>query len=673
NSFPSYNSRKKNITLLGNGMFGPDKTTIQGINAPLIPGISVNYSQGWTIRGFEIISVQHTVGILNCQDIEISQIYGHENFGSGNPVGVALQFCDNVNLHHNIFENNPYTGAWISNSTNTHFINNTIVYSQGNGVLILGPADPGLELVNNIIAFNADDGIESVSNQSFAIAIYNDVFGNGGAPWINVPLGIGNISLNPLFTGIGEMPYELQENSPCIDTGDPASPLDPDNTRADIGALYFHQGPQPIITLSTDSLLFPTTSIGTSSEMSLTIYNIGELNLEIFNITTGEPEVFYTDWVSSDSIIVPGDSLTITVTFSPLQSTLYTDFLTIDNNDQTEIVYLDGPVPLPDISVSADSLIFPNTLMGSSSELPLTIFNNGNGDLILYNMTVGDPDIFTLSWNPDDSLVTPGDSLSIIVQFLPLVSTLYIDHLIIDNNDVPVDVYLKGLEENAGASVSLYPHVLNIQIPSGGGSFNFDVEIINPVDEVVVDFWSSATLPGGGEFPIYVRNNLTLQAGEIILREDLTQTVPASAPSGMYSYNAYLKDHFTWEILSEDFFSFEKVPGESSPNHNFGWELFGWDGEVAPSGQIPSKITLDASPNPFNPETTLRYNLPESGDVRIAAYDVLGREAAVLFEGFNSSGQHELNWNAVDLSSGIYFVHLTSNNNNSIKRVLLVK
>jgi hypothetical protein len=55
-----------------------------------------------------------------------------------------------------------------------------------------------------------------------------------------LPGGTGNLSQNPLFVN-PVSDFHLQAGSPCIDTGDPASPLDPDNTRADMGCFYFNQ------------------------------------------------------------------------------------------------------------------------------------------------------------------------------------------------------------------------------------------------------------------------------------------------------------------------------------------------------------------------------------------------------------------------------------------------
>ncbi len=62
--------------------------------------------------------------------------------------------------------------------------------------------------------------------------------------------GTGNISADPLFVDPLLQDFHLQSNSPCIDTGDPASPFDPDSTRADMGALYFDQNTQPTLQIA---------------------------------------------------------------------------------------------------------------------------------------------------------------------------------------------------------------------------------------------------------------------------------------------------------------------------------------------------------------------------------------------------------------------------------------
>ncbi len=72
--------------------------------------------------------------------------------------------------------------------------------------------------------------------------------------------------------------------------------------------------------------------------------------------------------------------------------------------------------------------------------------------------------------------------------------------------------------------------------------------------------------------------------------------------------------------------------------------------------QLPSTYTLHPNfPNPFNPSTTLNYDLPEPANVSLVVYDVLGRKVIELVNGTKEAGYHSTNWNAKDVASGVYF------------------
>jgi hypothetical protein len=64
-------------------------------------------------------------------------------------------------------------------------------------------------------------------------------------------------------------------------------------------------------------------------------------------------------------------------------------------------------------------------------------------------------------------------------------------------------------------------------------------------------------------------------------------------------------------------------------------------------------------PNPFNPTTRIKFDLPEPGLVSLVVYDVLGREIARLAEGQYEPGYHSATWNAGSVSSGVYFARFT--------------
>jgi hypothetical protein len=88
----------------------------------------------------------------------------------------------------------------------------------------------------------------------------------------------------------------------------------------------------------------------------------------------------------------------------------------------------------------------------------------------------------------------------------------------------------------------------------------------------------------------------------------------------------------------------------------------------------PSSITLnDNYPNPFNPETTISFNLPESQLVELTVYDILGRKVEVLFNGHAPSGTTNLSFDAKNLSSGLYFYKLATKSGILSKKMLLMK
>ena len=78
-------------------------------------------------------------------------------------------------------------------------------------------------------------------------------------------------------------------------------------------------------------------------------------------------------------------------------------------------------------------------------------------------------------------------------------------------------------------------------------------------------------------------------------------------------------------------------------------------------------------PNPFNPATTISFSIPTQSNVTLCVYDALGKEVARLVDGVKSAGNYKVNFNASQLSSGVYYYRLTSNNSVTNKKMLLLK
>jgi hypothetical protein len=89
--------------------------------------------------------------------------------------------------------------------------------------------------------------------------------------------------------------------------------------------------------------------------------------------------------------------------------------------------------------------------------------------------------------------------------------------------------------------------------------------------------------------------------------------------------------------------------------------------------QVTPPHILSAYPNPFNPQATIEFNLPEAGEVKLKVYDLKGQLLETLINGHREAGEYITNWNADKAVSGIYFLRLESNNINEVKRLVLLK
>jgi photosystem II stability/assembly factor-like uncharacterized protein len=90
--------------------------------------------------------------------------------------------------------------------------------------------------------------------------------------------------------------------------------------------------------------------------------------------------------------------------------------------------------------------------------------------------------------------------------------------------------------------------------------------------------------------------------------------------------------------------------------------------------QIPNSYTfMQNYPNPFNPTTTIKYEVKQSGYITIRVFDSIGREIALLVNEDKSPGTYQVNFNAINLPSGVYFYRLTSGAYSETKKLVLLK
>jgi len=90
--------------------------------------------------------------------------------------------------------------------------------------------------------------------------------------------------------------------------------------------------------------------------------------------------------------------------------------------------------------------------------------------------------------------------------------------------------------------------------------------------------------------------------------------------------------------------------------------------------EIPSGFSLSQNyPNPFNPATQIDYSVATAGNVKLAIYDLLGREIITLINEYKKPGKYSISFNASSLSSGAYFYSLQAGSYTERRKMILLR
>lgn len=92
------------------------------------------------------------------------------------------------------------------------------------------------------------------------------------------------------------------------------------------------------------------------------------------------------------------------------------------------------------------------------------------------------------------------------------------------------------------------------------------------------------------------------------------------------------------------------------------------------SSSFPEVYSLNQNfPNPFNPSTSIKFDIVNAGFVKVKVYNNLGKEVSTIVNENLSAGSYQVNWNAAGLTSGVYFYRLETVDYVATKKMLLVK
>jgi hypothetical protein len=214
------------------------------------------------------------------------------------------------------------------------------------------------------------------------------------------------------------------------------------------------------------------------------------------------------------------------------------------------------------------------------------------------------------------------------------------------------------------------------QVPAAGGSFSFNIylsRVIGPMAPYAV--WARVRNPNGS----YTGNllgpvTINTPVGLVVNRVR-NLTVPNTWASGYYTYLIYGNPTFVYPAADSGWFYFSKLL--TLGNGPLVWGEATCDGEPLPGEVVsatPATFALTgATPNPFNPTTTIGYTLPEAVKVSLNVYDLQGRLVSTLLNEQQEAGQHQATFNGSNLASGVYLYTLTAGSNTATGKMVLMK
>ena len=249
----------------------------------------------------------------------------------------------------------------------------------------------------------------------------------------------------------------------------------------------------------------------------------------------------------------------------------------------------------------------------------------------------------------------------------------------------------------------------------GSIGFPATLHVIDPVTKVVVDTWhlfsgfqdvhQIAVRPGGGRLyvphvsPFNEEVRIFAGAGQSSLADPTSRFAGRLTSGGGFLNGALVRALQAGEEkanattnASGDYCIFNLKPGtydiEVSADGHLSQSL---QNQSVASGQtrvLHVRMTTDMDvtvetpeqfsliqnyPNPFNSSTTIKYELPKVSEVRLSAYDLLGREVSVLANERMNAGVHEVRFDGSNLASGVYFYRLQAGDFIQAKRLVIAK
>lgn len=234
--------------------------------------------------------------------------------------------------------------------------------------------------------------------------------------------------------------------------------------------------------------------------------------------------------------------------------------------------------------------------------------------------------------------------------------------------DSAVQVSLPQMEAEPGASVEVPLSTGMIETASPITSFEFELHF----DPAVVQLNSpmvsiSGTITPSDWMPLFSSPSAGVLSGVCFGGTPLTGE--GTVCNILFDVVGSMNDYTDFELVS---FSYN-VSVPINPVHG---GLTVQATGIGDTGDelLPSEFeVVSISPNPFNPQTSIKLNIPNTGKIDIGVYNVLGERVADLYQGVMSAGSHDIIFDGANLSSGIYLLKAQTGDNILTEKMVLMK
>lgn len=400
-------------------------------------------------------------------------------------------------------------------------------------------------------------------------------------------------------------------------------------------------------------LNFGNVALGESKTDSISFSNSANDTLHINNISiTGDTaSVFSAD--TSTFSIAPGGKRKVVITFTPELEITYNASITVNSDSGNVNVALKGVgyVRRPIISIASDSVLFGLVPQGTTANDSIAISNIGSDTLHINSLSISGTDTSIFSIDTTTFTLSPGDSQFVKVMFVPDSSRTFNASLDIGSDGGNVNIGLEGIGYVPQPIIFVTPDSLNFGNVQQGAAASDSTAIFNiGSDTLHIESLSIS----GNDYSMFMIDTTTFS-----LSPGDSQFVKITfMPDSSGTFTASLN-------ISSD-----------GGDENIGLSGTGniIDAINNDDSNIPNKYSLAQNyPNPFNPNTSIRFSLPRASDVLLEIYNSIGQKIKTLVQGKMAAGWHEVNFDASQLASGIYYYRIHAGDFIQVKKMLLMK